>query len=105
MTFSTHEISSAQCFNMNEGTPSGPLTLLVSRSDNNFLIPSSEKLISGILGIGSSKVAGFSRLGIFVTSSYIYIYDLWCIRGSRSISYRSLDASPAVGLAESSRDY
>ena len=28
-----------------------------------------------------------------------------CIRGSRSISYRSLDASPEVGLAESSRDY
>ena len=28
-----------------------------------------------------------------------------CIRGSRSISYRSLDASPKVGLAESSRDY
>ena len=28
-----------------------------------------------------------------------------CIRGSRSISYQSLDASPEVGLAESSRDY
>ena len=54
-----HEISS---FNMNEGTPSGPLALLISRSDNNFLIPSSEQLISGILGIGSSGVAGFPRL-------------------------------------------
>ena len=28
-----------------------------------------------------------------------------CICGSRSISYRSLDASPEVGLAKSSRDY
>ena len=58
MTFSTHEISSAQCFNMSEGTPSGPLALLVSRSDNNFIIPFSEKLISGILGIVSSCRSG-----------------------------------------------
>ena len=28
-----------------------------------------------------------------------------CIHGSRSIFYQSLDASPEVGLAESSRDY
>ena len=28
-----------------------------------------------------------------------------CIHGSRSISYRSIDASPEVGLAESPRDY
>ena len=28
-----------------------------------------------------------------------------CIRGSRSISYRSVDASPEVGLAESPKDY
>ena len=28
-----------------------------------------------------------------------------CIRGSQSISYRSLDASPELGLAKSSRDY
>jgi len=61
MTFRTGEISSAQCLSANSGISSGPLALFASSSDNNWCMPSTKNVMSGM----ESSVFE-SKLGIFV---------------------------------------